>query len=87
MAEDLDTAELKVVHRRDALDALDHTGCNGSKKEFSRIECVVAPIHVGIKRDLGVLAARDAAMGIQTLRHDVIFKHGTPLAELNNGRR
>ena len=72
---DFDAAKLKMKHRRNPLDTLDHAGCDGRKKQFGGIEGVWPALNIGIKPDLRVLAAGQASVRICALRHDVIFEH------------
>lgn len=74
-------SKFEMVHRRNALDSLNHAGSDGGKKQLGRIECVETPVHIGIKRDLGFLAARGTPMGIHPFRDNVLFKHSTPLVK------
>ena len=60
---DFDAAELKMTHRRNPFDALDHAGGNCREKKLRRIENIGTTIHVRVKPDLGVLA---------------VFRHGVP---------
>jgi hypothetical protein len=88
---DFDAAKLKVKHRRNPLDALDHACCNGRKKQFGGIEGIWSAFNIGIKPDLRILAVGHAPVGICASRHDVIFEHlrnpgfGLPAALCDGG--
>ena len=73
MKADFDAAELKMKHRRNALDALDHAGGNGGEEQFRRIESIRAAVDVGVENDLSVLAPGRATSGIDacSLQHRI----------------
>jgi hypothetical protein len=64
MKPDFDAAKLKMKHRRNPLDTLDHAGCDGRKKQFGGIEGVCPAVDIGIKADLRILAAGHAPVRI-----------------------
>ena len=57
-----DAAQCNIQYRRDAFDALDHAGRDGSEKQFGRVEGIRVPGHIGVESDLGIFAPGNASV-------------------------
>jgi hypothetical protein len=72
----LNATERELQDRRHSLDTLDHASANSGEQQLGRIEGIRPTTHICVERDFSLLAACNAAVGVDTLSSNTIFEHG-----------
>jgi hypothetical protein len=87
MQADLDASQFEAEHRQDAFRAFDEAGREGAEEEFDRVEGVGSPGEVGVRDEAGFLRSHQAAVAVEAVGADVVFKHGRSVSGRASRRR